>query len=82
MARSHSLPVLALALALAALAGASFSAALFSVELPPNIVPFGGHEFLGRLTSLDWSADFRLLLAAAGFGIAAAAVVLLARRRA
>jgi hypothetical protein len=50
-------PLAVLGALLLMLAGASFAAALFSIELPPNIGLMGYHAFLGRVTSLSWSAD-------------------------
>jgi hypothetical protein len=64
-------PLVAFGALLLMLAGATFAAALFSIELPSNIGLVGGHAFLGRVTSLSWSADHSFLIATAGFAVTA-----------
>jgi hypothetical protein len=73
-------PLVALGALLLMLAGASLAAALFSIELPSNIIPYGYHAFLGRVTSLRWSDDQGFLIATAAFSVTAAVAFALAAR--
>ena len=73
-------PLVALGALLLMLAGATFAAALFSIELPPNIGLMGYHAFLGRVTSLSWSADYGFLIATAGFAATAVIAFVIATR--
>jgi hypothetical protein len=64
---------------LEAVAAASFAAAVFSDPVPRRVVDYNGSqtEIFGRVTSLDWSSDRGLLIAAItcfALGIAAYAV--------
>ena len=73
-------PLVALGALLLMLAGASFAAALFSIELPSSVIVVGTHAFLGRVTSLTWSADHGFLIATAGFALTAAVAFAIAVR--
>jgi hypothetical protein len=82
-------PLIALASGLAALAAASLAIAAFSDPLPRGTfeytpyAPLGSTEVFDRPTSLDWSADRGLLIAAilfAAFSLAAYALAARLRR--
>jgi hypothetical protein len=74
-------PLIAVATLLEIVAAASFAAALFSDPLSrarTNYQPYGYTEVFGRVTSLDWSSDRGMLiaaivLAAVGLGLYVAA---------
>lgn len=65
MSRTRFWTLIGLASILVALAAATFSAAAFAIPLEgSNIHTFGYTEILGRPTSLDWSSDRFMLIAA------------------
>jgi hypothetical protein len=65
---------------LLALAGASFSAALFSLEFPSNIALVGSHAVFGRIISLDWSADRGFLVGAICLGVGGVTALVIGAR--
>ena len=83
MSRPLFWPLIAAASVSLALASACFAAAAFSDPLPrgwTGYAPYGYTEVFGRATSLDWSSDKGLLVAAAVLAAAAFAGYLLAFR--
>ncbi len=67
MSRRLFWPLIALASLLVAGAAASFAIAAFSEPLPVrtgSYIPYGYTEVFGRPTSLDWSGDRGMLIAA------------------
>jgi hypothetical protein len=60
-------PLIAIASLLEALAAAAFAIAVFSSPLPRQVVDYEGStqtEIFDRVTSLDWSSDRGMLIAA------------------
>ncbi len=60
-------PLIAIASLLEALAAAAFAIAVFSNPLPRHVVDYQGGtqtEIFDRVTSLDWSSDRGMLIAA------------------
>jgi hypothetical protein len=65
MRRRMFWPLIAIGSLLVAAAAASVTAAFFSIELPRSVSFYGYTDVFGRATSLNWSADWGFLLAAA-----------------
>jgi hypothetical protein len=83
--RSHRLfwPLVVGAIALEAVAAASFAAAVLSDPVPRRVYDYSGSqaEIFGRATSLSWSSDRGFLVAALALSALGIVALLAARRQ-